>query len=271
MSTALFDDEDRAPRGGCPILLLVLLATISLVASTLLTITDPTGDTRGDGSYTLPPALVGGSDNSLDIRELRAENVNGRVRIVVGLGGVANPWNAPSGWSSTLIDVFVKTSVGGDQTLADTGFVTPPGDGWQRHYQVSGFRTRAWRFVNGQAQEVSLATQAVRSGTEVVIDTDLPARPYSYWVTSRVYSPLTPSGFVAPRVAGGASDLLVPRAGLPSPVDVLLVGDQARAYVTRILSPSGELRDRRSMLLLLLAALGVLLAVIATFRAWRRT
>ncbi|PYE54476.1 glucodextranase-like protein [Deinococcus yavapaiensis KR-236] len=241
------------------------------VAAALLTITDPAGDTRGDGSYTSPPALVGGSENSLDIRELRAENVAGRVRIVVGLGGVANPWNAPSGWSSTLIDVFVKTSVGGEQGLADTGFVTPPGDGWQRHYQVSGFRTRAWHVVNGETQEVSLATPAVRRGTEVSIDTDLPARSYSYWVTSRIYSPLTSSGFLTPRVAGGSSDLLVPRAGMPSPVDVLLVGDQARAYITRILPPGGQLRDRRSTLLLILAVLGVLAAVIATFRAWRRT
>lgn len=246
-------------------------AFLPSLAAALLSVPDPAGDVNGDGSYVLPRALVGGAERALDLRELRAENVNGRLRVTVGMGGAGNPWNAPNGLSAALVDVFVKTGLGGSRELGATGFSTAGGTGWQRHYQISGFGVRAWSAapdgtVTPGPEDARLTVQ----GTDLVLDTDVPAGRYSYWVTSSVYSPLTPDGALAPDVTGGPESLVVARAGLPAPVDVLMSGDQARAYVSSVLPENGELRDRRPLVLLGLAALGLVLAVLGTFRAWRR-
>lgn len=241
------------------------------VPAALLIVADPAGDVRGDGSYRLPSALLSGIERSVDLRELRAENVGGKLRLSVGLGGMDNPWNAPRGFSAVLLDVFVKTDLGGHTELGDSGFRTPAGVGWQRHYQVSGFDTHAWAAgKNGGVQAVTEVPRVSVEGSTVVLDTDLAAGHYSYWVLSRIYSPLTPSGFLAPRVGGDDASLGVERAGLPSPVDVLSPGDQARAYAAQLLPPVGELRDRRPLALLFLAGAGLLTAVFATFRVWRK-
>lgn len=240
-------------------------------AAPLLTVPDPQGDARGDGSYVLPGALVKGMERSLDLREFRAEDRGGRLRLVLAFGGVDNPWSAPRGFSVPLIDVFVKTDLGGAQTLGDTRLNAPPGDGWQRHYQVSGFRTLAWvADKDGQVRESPARPDVGVSGSEVVLDTDLPAKRYGYWVTVRLYSPLSGTGFLSPVVGGGDAALVAGRPGLPSPVDVLLAGPQERVYLDRVLPPSGELRDRRPAILLALGGAALLVALLATFRAWRR-
>lgn len=250
---------------------MILAALLPSFAAVLLSVPDPAGDTRGDGSYVLPSALVGGVERALDLRELRAERAANRLRVVVGLGGQGNPWNAPGGLSAAVVDVFVKTGLGGARELGETGFSAPAGTGWQRHYQLGGFGVRAWSAdASGNVTALPEPGTLTVRGSELVLDTNLAAGRYSYWVTSSVYSPLTASGVLSPRVSGGPETLVSGRAGQPAPVDVLTSGDQARAYVSRVLPENGELRDRRPLLLLVLAAVGLLIAVIATFRAWRR-
>ncbi|AFZ65968.1 glucodextranase DOMON-like domain-containing protein [Deinococcus peraridilitoris] len=237
----------------------------------LLVVPDPAGDVRGDGSYVLPSALLSGMERSVDLRELRAENEGGKLRLVIGLGGADNPWKAPSGFSAPLLDVFIKTDFGGTRELADTGFTTPPGSGWHLRYQISGFGTRAWK----ASREGSVAPTDDRpvvqlEGSSIIVNTNLPAGRYGYWVTSRVYSPLTPDGYLPPRVGGDSASLSVVRSGMPSAVDVLFGDDQIRTFHDRVLPISGELHDRRPLALLVLAGLALLLAVIATVRAWRK-
>ncbi len=242
-----------------------------LDAPPLLTLSDPVGDVRGDGSYTLPSALVGGIERSLDVRELRADNVGGKLVLTVGLGGTDNPWNAPRGFSAILLDVFVKTDYGGQLALGDTGFSAPPGSGWQRHYQVSGFATRAWAAdKDGTVRPLGKVPDVRLEGSALILATDLAAGSDSYWVTSRIYSPLTPKGFLEPQVDAGEAGLGAPRPGMPSPVDVLASGDQARLYAERVVPPSGQRRDRRPLILLGVAVGALLLTLVATVRAWRR-
>ena len=241
------------------------------LAAVLLLVADPAGDVRGNGAYRLPSALLSGAERSIDIREFRAENVSGKLRLTVGLGGTDNPWNAPSGFSAVMLDVFVKTDFGGQKELADTGFNVPPGSGWQYHFQVTGFGARAWQAGKDGQVQASSAVPGVRlDGTAVVMDTNLPAGRYSYWVTSRVYSPLTQGGFLPAKVGGDEASLGVDQGGMPSAVDVLYAGEQSRTYTDRVLPASGELRDRRPLMLLLFAGVGLLVAIFSTFRAWRK-
>ena len=241
-----------------------------LDAAPLLTLSDPAGDVHGDGSYVLPSFLAG-AERSLDVRELRVNNLNGQLVLTVGLGGSDNPWHAPRGFSALLLDVFVNTGAGGQRALGDTGFQAPANGGWQRHYQVSGFATRAWAADKNGAVRPLKSVPGVRiEGSSLILTTDLPAAD-GYWVTSRVYSPLTPGGFLEPQVGAADTDLGAPRPNMPSPVDVLLSGDQARAYAERVLPPSGQRRDRRPLILLALALGALLLTLLATVRTWRRS
>ena len=245
---------------------------LSLLAAALLTIPDAAGDTRGDGSYTLPtrPPI---SASALDLRELTVETENGKLRLTVGLGAIQNPWNAPLGYSAGILDIFVKSRLGGASVLPDLGFVTPAQQGWQYHIRISGFGSSLEFVPDGQTRAQPRAVQLnVRlSGSAVVFDTPIPAGQYSYWVTSSVYSPFTPGGYLRPGAGGGSASLISPRNNGPVPVDVISGGDQGREYAQGVLQPVGKTSDRRALLLLGLAAAGLLMGVVASVRVWRKT
>jgi C-terminal binding-module, SLH-like, of glucodextranase len=249
----------------------ILPAVLLLLAAALLTLPDAAGDTRGDGSYVLPtrPTL---SASALDLRELTVEAVDGKLRLTIGLGAVQNPWNAPLGYSAGILDIFVKSRIGGNTTLSKLGFVTPPQQGWQYHIRVSGFASSLEFVPDGQSKPQPRAVNLnVRlSGSTVVLDTPIPAGQYSYWVTSSVYSPFTSDGLLHPGTGGGNASLLAARNNSPIPVDVISGGDQTKAYATGVLQPVGTTRDRRAVLLLALAAAGLLLGLIASVRVWRK-
>ena len=245
---------------------------LSLLAAALLTIPDAAGDTRGDGSYTLPtrPPL---SASALDLRELKVESEGGKLRLTVGLGAIQNPWNAPLGYSAGVLDIFVKSRLGGASVLPGLGFVTPAQQGWQYHIRVTGFGSSLEFVPDGQtsAQPRPVQLNVRLSGSAVVFDTPIPAGQYSYWVTSSVYSPFTPDGYLRPGSGGGSASLISPRNNGPVPVDVISGGDQGRAYAQGVLQPVGRTRDRRALLLLGLAAAGLLLGIVASVRVWRKT
>lgn len=246
-----------------------------LLLTALLVQPDATFDARGDGRYTLPAGLLGSTgltEANYDLRELRAENVGGQLRLTVNLGALANPWQAPQGFSGPVLDLFVKTRIGGQPALAESGFSAPSGDGWQYHIRTDGFRTRWWTVRDGQTTptERREPLQVSVSGTGVVFQTPIPAGRYSYWVTSSVFSPFASDGELRPSTDTGPQVLSAPLVGLPTPVDVLAGGDQTRAYESKVLAPVGEVRDRRSLGLLALAGLGLLGALIGSLLAWRR-
>lgn len=242
-----------------------------LLAAALLTLSDAAGDARGDGSYVLPtrPPL---SASAVDLRELKVEAVDGKLRLTIGLGAVQNPWDAPLGYSAGILDVFVKSRLGGNTTLSNLGFVTPPQQGWQYHVRVSGFASSLEFVPDGQSrpQPRPVNLNVRLSGSAVVFDTPIPAGQYSYWVTSSVYSPFTADGYLRPGTGGGSASLLSARNNSPIPVDVISGGNQARAYTTGVLQPVGMTRDRRAVLLLALAGAGLLVGLIASVRVWRK-
>ncbi len=245
---------------------------LSLLAAALLTIPDAAGDTRGDGSYVLPtrPPL---SASALDLRELKVESgTGGKLRLTVGLGALQNPWNAPLGYSAGVLDLFVKSRVGGDTSLTGLGFVTPPQQGWQYHIRVTGFGSSLDFVPDGKTspQPRPNVLQVRLNGSALQIDTPIPAGQYSYWVTSSVYSPFTQDGMLRPGTGGGNANLVAAHAASPVPVDVISGGEQVREYALGVLQPVGQTRDRRALLLLGLAAAGLLLALVATVRVWRK-
>jgi C-terminal binding-module, SLH-like, of glucodextranase len=245
-----------------------ILAAALLPATLLLSVPDPAGDASGDGSYQFAsqPAL---STSMLDLRLLRAEDQGGKLRLKISLGAVGNPWNSPVGFSGLVLDVFVKTQVGGVGELTGLGLRTPGNDGWQEHYRLDGFTVQHFSVGSTGKFRVAAAPRVRLEGTDFVIDTGLRAGQYSYWVTSSAYTPLSPDGLLRP---GGdtAAGLLSAREGTPVPLDVLLGGDQKAVYATAELPAVGIVRDARAQHLLWASVGGLLVAVIAGIVAWRR-
>lgn len=247
-----------------------------LLLTALLVQPEAAFNARGDGRYVLPSGLLastGLTEANFDLRELRAENVGGQLRLTVNLGALANPWQAPQGFSGPVLDLFIKTRLGGQQALADSGFSAPGGDGWQYHIRTDGFRTRWWTVPDGQTTPVERREplQVNVRGAGVVVETPIPAGSYSYWVTSSIFSPFAPDGELRPTTDTGPQVLSAPLVGMPTPVDVLAGGDRTRAYESKVLAPVGEVRDRRSLGLLALAGVGLLGALVGSLLAWRRT
>ncbi len=242
-----------------------------LAAALLLAQPDASGDARGNGSYSLPSGLKS-TPATYDLRELRADDVNGRLRLTVTLGALENPWSAPLGFSGPILNVFVKTQIGGRQVLDDTGFSTPAGDGWQYHFRVDGLRSEWWSVPDGQktARRRSEPLPVRVSGTSLVLDTPLKSGRYSYWVTSSVFSPFTADGLLRPGAQGGPASLGARLPEAPPVVDLIGSGEQAQAYATRVLAPVGEVRDRRSVALLAAAGAGLFIALMASFFTWRK-
>ncbi|GHF39718.1 hypothetical protein HNQ07_001704 [Deinococcus metalli] len=246
---------------------------LSLLAAAMLTIPDPAGDARGDGGYILPtrPAL---SQDALDIRSFSAQPQpqSSGLRVTVTFGQMGNPWNAPSGYSAGVTDIFVKTGFGGQTTLADTGLRVRGSGGWQYHLRVTGFTTT----LEGLAEDGSglrrLAAPQMRvSGTSVVIDAAIPPGSYAYWVTNSVYSPLSADGVLRPTRSGGPTALQAGRADSPVPVDVLAPPGDRGAYTDHTVAPLGETRGAATLILAGVGALGLLITLGATIAVWRRS
>ncbi|WP_181392022.1 glucodextranase DOMON-like domain-containing protein [Deinococcus irradiatisoli] len=249
--------------------MLSLLAAL-LPAALLLSVPDPAGDANGDGSYLLPtrPSL---SAAALDLRSFKAENVAGKLRLSTALGAVSNPWNAPTGFSGLTLDIFVKTAPGGARELSGLGLQVPGASGWQEHYRFNGFSAQHFSAdASGRPALQADTPQAQVQGTDLVLDTGLPAGAYSYWVTSSLYTPFSADGILRPGGDTTPSSLRSARAGTPAPLDVLQNGDQKAVYATGILDPVGQTLDPRALGLLGLAAAGLVAAAVLGVLAWRR-
>ncbi|WP_245576216.1 glucodextranase DOMON-like domain-containing protein [Deinococcus murrayi] len=249
---------------------MLTLLTATLLTGTLLSVTDPAGDARGDGGYVLPrrPPVP---EAALDLRSFQAEARGSGMRLTVELGAVENPWQAPSGFSANVTDIFVGGGVGGERELADLRLSTAGGQGWTYHLRVTGFGSTLVQVAEAGAPPVTLTAPSVRvEGTRLVIDAAIAPGPYAYWVTSSVYSPLTPAGVLRPVTTPGPAVLQAGRAGAPAPVDVLAAAGDVTPFTRGTLAPVGRARDRRALTLTALGGLGLLAVVLATLRSRRR-
>ncbi|WP_243398335.1 glucodextranase DOMON-like domain-containing protein [Deinococcus koreensis] len=277
---------------------------LSLLTAALLTIPDPAGDARGDGGYLLPqrPALT---QDALDLRSFSAQPQGSGMRFTVSFGQLGNPWNAPSGFSAGVTDIFIKTGLGGQTRLDDTGLrVRGPG-GWQYHLRITGFGSTLTQVREFQGQTPSAQNQPAQTpaaqttsaqtpsdqttpadapglrtlaepdvrveGTRLVIDAAVPPGTYAYWVTNSVYTPLSRDGLLRPTQTGGPTALKAGQADAPTPVDVLAAPGDTRAFTDRTLAAQGQTRDLSTLILAGTGLLGLLVTLGATLAVWRRT
>jgi hypothetical protein len=241
---------------------------LPVLAAALMTFTDPGGDARGDGGYIYPqrPAVT---ERMLDLDTFTAERSEDGMTFTVTLGQAGNPYGAPSGYSAGVIDIFVRGSAGGERRLEGTGLTARSG-GWRYHLHVTGFgSTLRAVYGNNLADARPLRDPVLTvSGRTLTIRTAVPAGTYAYWVTSSLYSPLSPDGVLRPTTTRSPLTLQAARENAPSPVDVLAEPGDTLAFTGGTLASVGQARDTYTGALAGLGFLGV--AATIAGGVWRR-
>jgi hypothetical protein len=246
---------------------------LAVAATLLFSSFDTSGDFLGDGHYVLPQILTPLEQKSLDLRSLEVYNRSGKLELDVGFSSLQNVLNSPLGFSTNYLDIFIKTSVGGQTRLGDTGFNTPVSSGWQWHLTITPFQTRLERQIKNENAPRNQAASGIKirsEGSRMVIQTQIPAGKYGYWITSRIFDPLSEKGYAVPSSDPNPNRLYSPIADSPAVVDLMAGGNPATAYLERTLEPLGEVIDRRPLFLLILIGVSLLFTLIATVQVWIR-
>ena len=207
----------------------------------------------GDGGYTLPSRV---DASTLDLRIFTAMDVNGKLEFRLTMDRVTNAEHAPNGFSGPIFEIFMADARGGEEQLGATGFMTPPSHGWQYRLSVNGFTSSmvpSNKRVTASDSGSTVASMALKvrtEGSDVVIDTDLPAKQYAYWAMVGLYDPLTQTGFKHPTDRWTPPQLASPIPDAPPALDVLFRDSQVGLYASRIVPAVNEPVTRTSPLLL---------------------
>ncbi|RDI96725.1 hypothetical protein DV704_00255 [Meiothermus sp. QL-1] len=221
---------------------------------------DPVGDDHGLG-YAYPTVPLFAESGFADLTGFEAVAREGRLVLRVRLQRYPNPLGAPHGFSLAVVAIYIHTGPGGSEELPGAGFKTPPGEGWNQAYLITGWKAQERR-PDGSSTEIPLK----KVGEWLELTSALPLGDYGYYVAAGLYDPFTPWHFRPVRPGGGPWVLGGP-AEAPAAVDVLAL-DQARAYKTGVLPPIRATANRAPWALLS-AALGILFVLLA-FRFPRR-
>ncbi|AWR87864.1 glucodextranase DOMON-like domain-containing protein [Meiothermus taiwanensis] len=225
-----------------------------------LLFSDPVGDDHGLG-YAYPRAPLFAEAGFADLTGFEALRRGEKLVLRVRLHRYSNQSNAPHGFSLATIGIYIHTGPGGQEELPGAGFKTPPGQGWNWAYLLTGWKAEEHR-PDGSIENVSVT----RNGDWLELASNLPPGDYGYYVAVGLYDPFTPWNFRPVRPGGGAWTLDGP-AGAPAAVDVLSQ-DQNQAYQSGVLQPVRATQNRTPWAILS-AALGVLFILLA-FRFPRR-
>jgi carbohydrate-binding DOMON domain-containing protein len=225
-----------------------------------LLFSDPIGDDYGLG-YAYPRAALFAEAGFADLTGFEALRRGEQVVLRVRLRRYLNPHNAPHGFSLATVGIYIHTKPGGQEELPGAGFKTPPGQGWNWAYLLTGWKAEEHR-PDRRVQAVSVT----KNGDWLELSSNLPAGDYGYYVAVGLYDPFTPWHFRPVRPGGGTWAIDGP-AGAPAAVDVLSPS-QVRAYQSGILPPVRAIQNRIPWAILS-AALGVLFILLA-FRFPRR-
>jgi C-terminal binding-module, SLH-like, of glucodextranase len=232
------------------------------VTTVLFSAADPQGDALGDGAYQLPVAAQTQA-SSLDLRTFTAYNVDGKLGFRLGFAALTNSQGGPNGFSLPHIQVFVAERRGGEEALGSSGFRTQAGRGWQYHLTATGWFAKLECLPSVTDCPTTLRTRT--EGADIVLETDLPVKPYAYWAVVGLYDPLAVDGLRQPVLQASPLNLASSIPDAPAALDVLSKNSQLALWPSREVPALGEVVVQTNPLLwtglvgLCLTVLGVVL------------
>ncbi|WP_347241782.1 glucodextranase DOMON-like domain-containing protein [Thermus sp.] len=220
---------------------------------------DPLGDDRGL-AYQYPQAGLyqEAGEGFADLVAVGGEGREGRLLLKMRLARYPNPLGGPLGFSLATVVLFLDTGKGGSEELVP-GLKTPPGEGWEVGFFLTGFGGEG-RTPSGE----KAPARAWREGEWVVLDTGLSPGRYGIYAGVGLFDPFAP-GYLRPTSPSGGPWTLTASSGAPPLVDLLAERplDQVRAYETGVLKPlrpRGLSLRRESLLAFALGGVSLLLA-----------
>jgi C-terminal binding-module, SLH-like, of glucodextranase len=232
------------------------------VTTVLFSAADPQGDALGDGAYQLPVAAQAQA-SSLDLRTFTAYNVDGKLGFRLGFAALTNSQGGPNGFSLPHIQVFVAERRGGEEALGSSGFRTQAGRGWQYHLTATGWFAKLECLPSVTDCPMTVRTRT--EGADIVLETDLPVKPYAYWAVVGLYDPLAVDGLRQPVLQASPLNLASSIPDAPAALDVLSKNSQLALWPSREVPALGEVVVQTNPLLwtglvgLCLTVLGVVL------------
>jgi hypothetical protein len=234
------------------------------VTTVLFSAADPQGDALGDGAYQLP-VTAQAQASSLDLRTFTAYTVDGKLGFRLGFAAVSNAQDGPNGFSLPHIQIFVTERRGGEEALGSSGFRTQAGRGWQYHLTATGWFTKLECLPS--VTDCPKTVRAHAEGADIVLETDLPVKPYAYWALVGLYDPLAVDGLRQPVLQASPLNLASSIPDAPAALDVLSKNSQLALWPSREVPALGEVVVQTNPLLwtglagLCLAVLGIVLSL----------
>jgi len=225
---------------------------------TLLLFVDPVGDDHGAG-LGYPRASLYQEVGFADITRFEMKKQGEVWLLGVQLSRYPNPAEAPLGFSLATVAIYLDTAPGGKEELPGAKLKTPPGQGWEEAYLISGWGAEK-RTPDGRRT----AARVWREGDWIWIQTELEQKPRAY-VVSGIYDPFEAWAFRKALPGGGVWYLDGPEKA-SSALD-LITTDQERVWDTGVLPPAHRQRSWRPLLSFILLLSGTLLV----YRAWRNS
>jgi glucoamylase len=141
--------------------------------TTVLDVTDPTGDDNGPGTYQYPTnsAFVPGS---FDLTRFQVITANGYVYLRTTLANLTSTFGNTMG--AQLLDLYIHnpaaTSTSTAAAYAARNYTIAPADAWSERLEVQGFAAPIWADATGNS--VGTPTAVVASSTTDTITIALP-------------------------------------------------------------------------------------------------
>jgi hypothetical protein len=217
-----------------------MLQSVLAASAILFSVSDPANDALGDGAYSLPVAKRDVAQ--VDIRTFTALDADGRLELKFSMGRVQNPDQAPNGFSSPVIDVFIGTGRGGNTDLGGSGFSTRPNSGWYYWIRATPWAVTLKRDSSADLMQLpnNRTAKVLVEGSSIIIKTDIPSAEFTYYALSSLYDSLTRTGIAQPQFEASPLKLISPLENAPSALDVLFENRQILLWATREVPPLNE-------------------------------
>jgi glucoamylase len=144
---------------------------VALPGTTVLSVTDPTGDDNGPGTYVYPTASDFHS-GAFDLTGMKVSETNTDVYIQVSLANLDPTFGAAFG--AQLLDVYVRnpsaTSFSTQPPFASRNYTIAPADAWSEYVEAQGFVPVVFKDASGATLGSGqlVADQASKTATVIL-------------------------------------------------------------------------------------------------------
>ncbi len=167
---------------------------------------DAAGDNKGPGNYRIPDKLEEYS-GCFDFRGIEVHEHSDEKIISLEFSDIANPWEAPLGFSPQIIDIYIdvnaREGLGNTSLLEGRRAFTTPVDAWEYCITVSGWDKAIYNAAGRKIGEPQVNVNPVARTINIIIDDSLIPAPVENWGVIPVVLAGDDSGELVEVVNGG--------------------------------------------------------------------